>query len=207
MPIKLTKKQKNRINIRKKKIQKQLQKKRQLQKQRKKRIQQRKKEIEKQKNIQRKKQIQRRKQQIKRRNIIIARNRNRNRNIKNKGNYNCHNYHQCQCNFRREERFEEYYGNHHCNHSSGECHCGINLPPEDVCVPSRNYQFYQLPHFPNAPIYDIGNYGGGGGGFGSGLGHDMRLPFISPHAGMDMFTGTLDAPMAPNPTFLSFPTF
>jgi hypothetical protein len=206
MPKKLTKKQKNQINNRKKRIQQQLQKKRQLQ-------QQRKKQIEKQRNIQRKKQIHRRKQQIKKRNelikkrnAIIARNRNRYTNTKNKGNYNCRNYHQCQCNFRREEGFEEYYGNHHCNHSSGECHCGINLPPDDVCVPSRNYQFYQLPHFPNAPIYDIGNYGGGGG-FGSGLGHDMRLPFISPHAGMDMFTGTLDAPMAPNPTFLSFPTF
>ena len=128
------------------------------------------------------------------------------RNLKNKGSNNCHSYYQhkqCQCNFRRDDYYEDDYNYTHCDHNTTHnCHnhCGINLPPDDVCVHSRNYQFYQLPHFPNAPMYDIGNYG-------SGLGHDMRLPFISPHAGMDMFTGSLNAPMAPNPSFLSFPTF
>jgi hypothetical protein len=141
--------------------------------------------------IKRKKEIQKRNKLLKNKYMIKY------RNLKSKGS---NSYYQCQCNFRRDECYEDDYNDIHCEHNTThDCyyHCGINLPPEDVCVPSRNYQFYQLPHF---PIYDIGNYG-------SGLIHDMRIPFISPHAGMDMFTGSLNAPIALNPTFLSLPTF
>ena len=179
------------------------QKQKQLQKQRQKQLQlQKQKQLQKQLQRQRQIQIQRKKQMNRRKALCKKRAKQHNNCVR-----------ECQCQFRREEDYgfnQSYYRHSNCNNNcNSNCnpHDGINLPPGDVCVPSRNYQFFQLPHFPNAPINDIPDFGYGGGGFGSGLGHDMRLPYISPHSGMDMFTGTLDAPMAPNPMYLSYPLF
>ena len=193
--------QQKRIQQRKKK-QKQIQQKR-IQQQRQQQMQQRKKR---QQQLQKQRKIYQQRRQKKLKQLRQHQKKQRQLRL----NRGC--YRECQCNFHREDDYE-YYGNcnhhnHHNNHhnNNNQCSCsdcGVNLPPSEVCVPSRNYQFFQLP---NAPIYDIPDFGYGGG-FGSGLGHDMRMPYISPHAGMDMFTGTLDAPIAPNPMYLSYPLF
>ena len=218
MPKKITKKQqqlrqKQIINRRKKQKQlKQKQKHKQIQQYKQKQKQLKQKQIQqykkKQLQIQKQRKLYQQKRQKKLKQLRQYRKKQRQLQI-NRGCYS-----ECQCNFHREDDYEYYgncnynncnhYNNHHNNNNQCSCsHCGVNLPPNDVCVPSRNYQFFQLP---NAPIYDIPDFGYGGG-FGSGLGHDMRTPYISPHAGMDMFTGTLDAPIAPNPMYLSYPLF
>ena len=192
--------QQKRIQQRKKK-QKQIQQKR-IQQQRQQQMQQRKKR---QQQLQKQRKLYQQRRQKKLKQLRHYQKKQRQLRL----NRGC--YRECQCNFHREDDYE-YYGNcnynHHDNnhHNNNQCSCsdcGVNLPPSEVCVPSRNYQFFQLP---NAPIYDIPDFGYGGG-FGSGIGHDMRMPYISPNAGMDMFTGTLDAPIAPNPMYLSYPLF
>jgi len=217
MPNKITNKQRQQhkhiINRRKK--QKQIQQKRIQQRKKKqkqiqqKRIQQRQQQMQQRKKRQQQLQKQRKLYQQRRQKKLKQLRQYQKKQRQLRLNRGC--YRECQCNFHREDDYE-YYGNcnynHHNNnhHNNNQCSCsdcGINLPPSEVCVPSRNYQFFQLP---NAPIYDIPDFGYGGG-FGSGIGHDMRMPYISPHAGMDMFTGTLDAPIAPNPMYLSYPLF
>jgi hypothetical protein len=217
MPNKITNKQRQQqkqiINRRKKQKQihqKRIQQRKKKQKQiQQKRIQQRQQQIQHHKKRQQQLQKQRKIYQQRRQKKLKQLRQHQKKQRQLRLNRGC--YRECQCNFHREDDYE-YYGNcnynHHNNnhHNNNQCSCsdcGINLPPSEVCVPSRNYQFFQLP---NAPIYDIPDFGYGGG-FGSGLGHDMRMPYISPHAGMDMFTGTLDAPIAPNPMYLSYPLF
>jgi len=145
---------------------------------------------------------QKRRATLQRASLLRARRKNNKVNRNRIRNHCKHKGYNCQCNF---NRYHDMFDNVYDDVTYKE---GINLPPCAVRYPVSMPKLYN-PYYEEIGFFNHFGYPDDiySTSYGSGLGHDPRMPFIAPGVGMDAYSGSYLAPPPRTPLFQSYPDF